>query len=166
MKFAMILVKSQSNYNVRYAGFIQCVGVFYAVSSDVRCLIDNQRQLKYSVLKYVDRKLSKSRLSKYTYFNNIQEQETQQPVRLGCTQIIHNQCMNQQLSFRVLLPHQFKTYEPTCINFVIVIVIVGCESLESSLCMYVGAPNRQSTCLHLLQLQGLSCFEFVTLSKT
>lgn len=99
----MILVKSQSNHNMRYVGFNQCGDVNHiqleivsgfnlktlceyslmpekymlatkmltnfrilllsrqpelAVSSDVRCFIDKQHWLRYSVLKYVDHKLS------------------------------------------------------------------------------------------------------------
>ena len=52
--------------------------------------------------------------------------------------------MNQQLSFSVFLPHQLQICEPTCINFVGTIVIMGCQSLESSSCMYVGALMPQS----------------------
>ena len=49
--------------------------------------------------------------------------------------------MNQQLSFRVFLPHQLQICKLTCINFVGTIVIVGYRSLGSSSCMYVGCSQ-------------------------
>ena len=59
---------------------------------------------------------------------------------LDYLQAMHELTIKSQGSF----PHKLQTCKPACINFVITIVIVGCQSLENSLCMYAYNNNKNT----------------------